>query len=224
LGFFSAALFFGAGVKTLFNFFARLGLWGILLLAALDSSFLVAPFGNDLLLVGLVSSNRRIGYTILCVVVAAVGSILGVFIIDLIMRKAGEEGLSHFVNPNQIEKLKKKIDKQAGWALFLAALIPPPFPFTAAVITASALQISRKKLFSTVFVGRLARFGIEGMLAIFFGRQVLEIMNSKVVEYLVYGVIAIAIVGSVLSVMKWISSRKRAPRARPQPQEGKAGA
>jgi membrane protein YqaA with SNARE-associated domain len=222
VGFLSSALFFGAGVKTLFNFFARLGLWGILILAALDSSFLVAPFGNDLLLVGLVSSNRHIGYTILCVVVASIGSILGVFIVDLIMRKAGEEGLSHFVKPNQVKKLKKNIDKHAGWALFLAALIPPPFPFTAAVITASALQTSRKKMFLTVFAGRLVRFAIEGMLAIFFGRQVLEIMNSKVIEYLVYGVIAIAIVGSVLSVMKWISSRKGSPRARPQPQEGEA--
>jgi membrane protein DedA with SNARE-associated domain len=222
VGLFSSALFFGAGVKTFFNFFARLGLWGILILAALDSSFLVAPFGNDLLLVGLVSSNRRIGYTILCVVVASVGSILGVFIIDLIMRKAGEEGLSHFVKPKQLKKLKKKIDKHAGWAMFLAALIPPPFPFTAAVMTASALQAPRKQLLLTVFAGRLLRFGIEGILAIFFGKQVLEIMNSKVVEYLVYGVIAITIVGSVLSVMKWISSRKGSPRTGPQPQGGEA--
>jgi membrane protein DedA with SNARE-associated domain len=222
VGFFSAALFFGAGVKTLFNFLARLGLWGILLLAALDSSILVAPFGNDLLLVGLVSSDRRIGYTILCVVVAAFGTILGVFFVDLVMRKAGEGGLSHFVKPKQIKKLKKKIDRHAGWAMFLAALIPPPFPFTAAVMTASALQASRKKLLLTVFAGRLVRFGIEGILAIYFGQQVLEIMNSKVIEYLVYGVIAIAVVGSVLSVMKWISSRKGSPRVRPQPQEGKA--
>jgi membrane protein DedA with SNARE-associated domain len=222
VGLFSVGLFFGAGVKTLFNFFARLGLWGILLLAALDSSFLVAPFGNDLLLVGLVSSHRHIGYTILCVVVASIGSILGVFIIDLIMRKAGEEGLSHFVKPKQLKKLKKKIDKHAGLAMFLAALIPPPFPFTAAVMTASALQAPRKKLFLTVFAGRLLRFGIEGILAIFFGKQVLEIMNSKAIEYLVYGLIAITIVGSVLSLVKWISSRKGSPRARPQPQEGEA--
>jgi membrane protein DedA with SNARE-associated domain len=89
-------------------------------------------------------------------------------------------------------------------------------------MTASALQASRKKLLLTVFAGRLLRFGIEGLLAIFFGKQVLEIMNSKVIEYLVYGVIAITIVGSVLSVMKWISSRKGSPRERPQPQEGEA--
>jgi membrane protein DedA with SNARE-associated domain len=138
------------------------------------------------------------------------------------MRKAGEEGLAHFVKPKQLKKLKKKIDKHAGSAMFLAALIPPPFPFTAAVMSASALQAPRKQLFLTVFAGRLLRFGIEGILAIFFGKQVLEIMNSKAIEYLVYGVIAITIVGSLLSVMKWIASRKGSPRARPQPQEGEA--
>ena len=36
-----------------------MGVFGLFLMSALDSSFLVLPFGNDLLLIAFVSSNRE---------------------------------------------------------------------------------------------------------------------------------------------------------------------
>ena len=45
--------------RSLYRFFRRLGVFGLFLMSALDSSFLVLPFGNDLLLIALVSSNRE---------------------------------------------------------------------------------------------------------------------------------------------------------------------
>jgi hypothetical protein len=53
----------------------------------------------------------------------------------------------------------------------------------------------------------------------FFGRQVLTMLNSKMIEYAVYGIIVIAVVGSVLSVIRWLGSRKHRGSAKPQ-QEG----
>ena len=215
---FYATWFFGTFFKSLLHTFMRLGVFGLLILSFLDSSFLVLPFGNDLLLIAIVSSRRALANTILYVLVSSIGSILGVLFVDLIMRKAGEQGLEHFVKSGKIKKLKARMDKHAGWAIVVAALMPPPFPFTAVVMTASALQYSRKKLLLTVFAGRLLRFGIEGTLAMFFGRQVLRILNSKLIEYVVYGIIVIAIVGSVLSVIRWVGSRKRRGSAKPQEQ------
>ena len=95
------------------DFFRRLGAPGLFLLGALDSSFLVLPFGNDFLLIALVSSSRGPVW-IVYVVVSALGSLLGVFIIDTIMRKAGEKGLARFVKPKRVEQLKKKLDKRVG--------------------------------------------------------------------------------------------------------------
>src|SRR5829696_4868825 len=186
------------------RFFRRMGFLGLFLMSALDSSFLVLPFGNDLLLIALISSDRDslnwIGY----VIVSAIGSVLGVFVIDLIMRKTGEKGLERFLSKKKIEKLKSKMENKAGVTVFVATLIPPPFPFTPAVMTASALQCSRKKLLAAVFLGRLLRFGIEAVLALYFGRQVLAFMNSDVVTYVVYGLVGIAIVLSTLSILKWL--------------------
>lgn len=190
------------------RFFRRLGVFGLLLLSALDSSFLVLPFGNDLLLIALVSSHRDSLIWILYVVVSAVGSVIGVFVVDLLMRKAGEKGLERFVSASRIEKLKSKLENKAGITVFIATLIPPPFPFTPAVMTASALQTPRGKLLAAVFFGRLLRFGVEAVLALYFGRQVIAFINSDVVTYLVYGIMAIGIVLSTLSVLKWLQRNK----------------
>jgi len=190
------------------RFFRRLGVFGLFLLSALDSSFLVLPFGNDLLLIALVSSNRDSLVWIAYVVVSAIGSLVGVFVVDLIMRKAGEKGLERFVSQRRIEKLKSKLENKAGITVFIATLIPPPFPFTPAVMTASALQTPRGKLLSAVFFGRLLRFGAEAVLALYFGRQVIAFINSDVVTYIVYGLIGIGVVLSTLSVLKWLKRNK----------------
>lgn len=190
--------------SSIFRFFRRMGVFGLLLMSALDSSFLVLPFGNDLLLIALVSSNREgvkwIGY----VIVSAIGSVIGVFIIDLLMRKAGEKGLEGFISQRKIEKVKAKIENKGFLTVFFATLIPPPFPFTPAVMTASALQVPKAKLLTAVFVGRLLRFGVEAILALYFGRQVIAFINSDLVSYIVYSLIAIAIVLSTLSLMRWL--------------------
>jgi membrane protein YqaA with SNARE-associated domain len=186
------------------RFFFRLGFFGLFLLSALDSSFLVLPLGNDLLLIALVSAGRSslkwIGY----VLVSALGSLVGVFVVDVIMRKAGEKGLERFLNPRKIEKFKKKIENKAGISVFVATVLPPPFPFTPVVMTASALQCSRRTVFLSVFVGRLVRFTIEALLALYFGRQLITLLRSDVVTYAVYGLIALGAVLSTLSLITWL--------------------
>lgn len=181
-----------------------MGLFGLFLMSALDSSFLVLPFGNDLLLIALVSSNRNSLIWIAYVLASAIGSVVGVFIVDLIMRKAGEKGLERFVKAKRIEKLKQKLENKAGITVFIATLIPPPFPFTPVVMTASALQSPRGTLLIAVFLGRLIRFGVEAVLALYFGRQMIAFLNSDVVTYFVYGLIGIAIILSALSLLRWL--------------------
>jgi len=183
--------------------FRRLGIAGLFIMSALDSSFLVLPFGNDLLLIALVSSNRESAIWIAYVLVSAIGSVVGVLVVDVLTRNAGEKGLERFVSQQRIEQLKAKIENKSFITVFLATLLPPPFPFTPAVMTASALQLPRSKLLGAVFVGRLVRFGVEAVLALYFGRQVIAFIRSDVVSYIVYGLIALAIVLSTLSLMRW---------------------
>lgn len=198
-----AAFLAGSSTYTLFRFFRRLGILGLLLLSTLDSSFLFLPFGNDLLLIALISSQATSSKWVAYVLASAGGSVLGVLLIDLLMRKTGEAGLERFVSKQKVKTLKHKIKNKAGVTVFIATLIPPPFPFTPVVMTASALQTPRRKLLATVFGGRLIRFTLEALLAIYFGRKVIVYLNSELVVYVVYGLIAIAVIGSIVSLSKW---------------------
>jgi membrane protein YqaA with SNARE-associated domain len=206
------ALLFGSWAQKLFSFFAALGLPGVFILAGLDSSFLFMPFGNDLLLIALISANPTVTRAIVYTLVLSVGSVAGVLLVDVLSRKAGEEGLEHFVKPKKIANLKKKMDQHFGWAVFLGSILPPPFPFTAVVMTAAALQYSRRKLLLTVLAGRLLRFSVEAALGLYLGKKILDLMNSKVVEYFVYAIVVIAVVGSIFSILKWTSRGKPRPR------------
>jgi membrane protein YqaA with SNARE-associated domain len=198
---------------SLLRYLRRLGVVGLFVLSALDSSFLVLPFGNDLMLIALVSSSRSALMSVAYVMASVAGSVLGVFMIDVLMRKTGEKGVGRFVGQHRLERLKQKL-KTKGWiTIFVATLVPPPFPFTPVLMTASALQTPRRSLFTAVAAGRLIRFTAEAVLALYFGQQVLAILNSPAVEYSVYALIFIAIVLSVISLLKWV----RKPRALQQP-------
>jgi len=193
--------------RAVFAFFRRIGALGLFLLGVFDSSFLFLPFGNDLLLIALVSSGREPWRWVIYTLAAALGSVVGVALVDLVMRKAGEEGLEKFVGPKSLDRLKGKIEKRGVWAMFFAALLPPPFPFTAAVAAASALQLARRGMLTAVFAGRLVRFTAESLLALYFGRRLLHYLRSDYDEYLVYGLITVAVVGALLSVRKWLRAR-----------------
>ena len=186
-----------------------MGAFGLFFLSALDSSFLFLPFGNDVLLIALVSSERTRLTWILYVLVSALGSVLGVWLIDVIMRNAGEKGLEKFVGPKRLAQLREKIENKAGLTVFVTTLMPPPFPFTPVVMTASALQCPRTKLFGAVLGGRIIRFTTEALLALYFGRRVIRYINSEVFAYFVYILIAIAVVGSIFSAAKWVSQKKQ---------------
>jgi membrane protein YqaA with SNARE-associated domain len=185
-----------------------MGPLGPLLLGTADSSFLFLPFGNDLLLViMLAQDHHRFWYY---VPIAALGSTVGVFLLDLVCRKGGEEGLKKMLNAKRFEYLKKKMEKRAGFAVALACIAPPPFPFTPVIAAASAFAYPRPRLLTIAFIARLVRFVLVGLAAIFLGRQILEIARSRTFFWAMIVVIAGCVVGSVISIAGWIRRSRRA--------------
>lgn len=194
---------------TIYAYFRKMGALGLFLLGAADSSFLFLPLSNDLLLIALVNDSRGSWHWITYPFAAAFGSLAGVALVDLVMRKAGEGGLKKLVGAKPVEKLKRKVEKRGAWAVFFASILPPPFPFTAVVAAASAFQCSRQRLLLATLFGRLIRFTVESLLALYFGRRLLRYLRSDFVEYFVYGLIAITVVGSALGIRKWFRMRSQ---------------
>jgi membrane protein YqaA with SNARE-associated domain len=188
--------------------FASLGGFGLLILGILDSSFLFLPLGNDLLLVAMTARHHeKMAYY---AAMATLGSVAGCFLTDMVSRKGGEEGLKNHVSRKRLTYVKKKVKQHAGPALALAAIMPPPFPFTLFVIVAAALQYPRAKLLGIIGATRLVRFLAEGALAIVFGRKILAMAELPVVQGFIIAIVVISIGGSVWSIFKWVrTSRTR---------------
>ena len=194
-------------VRTVFRFFGSLGAFGLIGLGILDSSFLFLPFGNDLLLVALTA--RKPDQFWFYALMAALGSVLGCLLTDIVSRRLGEAGIARMTNPKRLEKVRGKLKTHTLWVLGGAALMPPPFPFTVFLIAASALQISRWRVMTAIGVGRLVRFILIALLAKRFGTYLLRLAERDEVEYAVIALAVISVVGSALSIAKWFGPFKR---------------
>ena len=199
--------------QALFVFFLKSGGLGLLLLGILDSSFLFAPFGNDLLMIVLVARERRPLLMLYYAAASTAGSVLGCLLLDLIFRQAGERGLDKHLPRKRLDFVKKKVNQNAGWALAVASLAPPPFPFTPFVMAAAALEYPRRRLLTVIGFARMIRFTIAGVLALLFGNRILAWARNPVVEVLLFALIVICTGGSVVSAYGWIRRSRTAKEA-----------
>ena len=193
--------------RRLINFFVRLGVFGPLLLEALDSSFFYVPVGTELLLFALIHGEGARWMWIVYALSAAAGSVVGVLMFDAAVRRLGEEGVKRLVKPRRFEKWKRRMESHTGWVVFVASALPPPFPFRVTMMTASALQCPRPKILLSVFAGRTLRFAAEALLILYFGRAFLRVMESDAFEYVIYFLTLVAVAGSALLIYRLVRSR-----------------
>ena len=195
--------------------FLRHGAAGLLALGIADSSFLILPFGNDLLLLTLVAHDKSSAWKY--VPIATAGSVIGIFLLDLLTRKGGEAGLEKMMSRKRFEYWKNKMNERAASTIMLGCLAPPPFPFRAVILAASAFQYPRHKLLSVACVSRFARFSIVAALAIVFGRQVIAVAKSPAAFWVMMGFIVLCAIATAYSVACWIRQRRRTAMTAAQP-------
>src|SRR5580700_5385687 len=188
-------------MRQLIDYIFNLGALGLVLMGVLDSSFLFIPTGNDLLLIALTARHHE--NVISYVLASALGSMLGVLLVDVVCRKGGEGGLKKVMSRRTLKFVQTRVEKRAATMLVLGALAPPPFPFTTVVAAASAFQYPRLQLLGIVAGARLVRFAIEGWVAIRFGRPIVELIESTEFRWTIGVFAVICVVGSVFSVTKW---------------------
>lgn len=197
--------FFYSLVHVMFH----IGYFGPFLMGILDSSFLVLPFGNDLLVVAMVAHHPRGAPWY--VLSAASGSTAGAFLLASVCRKLGEESIRKIFGGSRYEKLKKRVGRRSGFAVALAGLAPPPFPFTVVIAAVGALGYPLWKILSVNFFARGARFTILTFLALRFGRDILSIVKSSPFKWSMVAFIILCLVASGFSVAQWLHE----PRTRP---------
>ena len=188
-------------------FFFSLGGIGLLLLGALDSSFLFLPLGNDLLVVALTAAhrNRMLYY----VVMSTAGSISGVAFTHWVSSRGGQKTIESSGKSKRIAYVERKVKERGGVAIAAAALMPPPFPFTGFIIVAAALQYPLKRMLAIIAASRAVRFFIDGVLALIFGRRIIEMAKAPWVKGFIIALVIISIAGSAYSIFGWLRKGRR---------------
>lgn len=171
-------------------------------MGVLDSSFLILPFGNDFVVVGMVARHPQgvAGY----VLTAACGSTMGALLLVLVARKLGEQGFAKFAGKRRFERLKKRVGTHAGVAVAIGGLAPPPFPFTTAIAGVAALGYPMNRILVINFLARMVRFTLLALLAIRYGRQVMQVAQSAPFETAMAVFIAVCVIASGFSIAHWL--------------------
>ena len=193
--------------RTIIGLFLRLGIFGPFLIEALNTSFFYVPLANEFLLFALINREGGGAWWPVYALMGAAGSVAGAFLLDFVMRRAGEKGIERLVRADRFERLKRKLENHAGRVIFVAAALPPPFPFRVTLMAASALQTPRGRLFTAIFFGRTLRFAAESLLILYLGRRFISYLRSDAVEYAIYIFTAAAVLGSVYTIYRLFGKR-----------------
>jgi membrane protein YqaA with SNARE-associated domain len=181
--------------------------WGAIILGALDSSlFVFLPFGTDVVVVYLCARNPSLFWLYPLLVTA--GSVVGAAGTYLLGAKIGDAGLSRFVAKRRLERLRTRVKDVGAFAMGLSAILPPPFPLTAFVLTSGALKVGMTRFLLVFAAARLIRFGVEGALARRYGASVLRLLQSEVAQQIVIGLVIVSVVGTIIALVQaWRGTR-----------------
>jgi membrane protein YqaA with SNARE-associated domain len=174
----------------------------MVLIGALDSSLLSLPEINDYLVVG--RCYKYPGAVFYFPLFAALGSVLGCWLLYSIMRRGGQAVLRRRFKPESIERVERAYARFGVLAIAIPAILPPPLPFKIFVATAGTLEYPRWKFLLTVMIARSFRYYVEGILAVYYGQRVLLFMKEN-------GLLILSVVGgaAVVALMVYLVVRWR---------------
>jgi membrane protein YqaA with SNARE-associated domain len=187
---------------------------GLFVMAALDSSLVFfLPLGIDFVVIILVA--RRPDLFWLYPVLATAGSLVGSAVTFWIGRILGEHGLTRLVRPSRLKRVQQRVTQSAALSIGALAVIPPPFPFTAFVLTSGALGVDVRRFFLTLAASRIVRFAIESWLARHYGRGIVAWMKTETFAVVVGALAILAVIGTTISVIAALRGpRRQAAEAR----------
>jgi membrane protein YqaA with SNARE-associated domain len=171
---------FGAVVQWLEWFITTVPVYvaapSMIVIGALDSSLLSLPEINDYLVVmRCTNAPYEVFYFPLF---AAAGSVIGCLLLYTIIRRGGQYILRKRFRTEHIERVERTYANYGFLALAVPAMLPPPMPFKIFVATAGALEYPRWRFMLTIMIARSLRYYIEGTLAVFYGRTVIDFIKN----------------------------------------------
>jgi membrane protein YqaA with SNARE-associated domain len=178
---------------------------GLFAVAFLDSSFVSLPQINDILVVVMVIENpSRMPYYAL---MATLGSVAGCYVIYYLAEKGGEVFLRKRLRSGHVDRALALYQRHGLLALMVPALLPPPAPFKLFVLAAGVANVRPLQFVLAIAIARGVRYLALGVLAIYYGKAALQLMEThgRMVALWVVGFILLA------AAVWWFRGRRQNP-------------
>jgi membrane protein YqaA with SNARE-associated domain len=189
----------------LWTWVRRLGGLGLIVLGVIDNSPFPLPGSMDALTIVL-SANERAWWPYYALM-AVIGSLLGGYLTYALGREGGKELMEKKLPQKKAEEIYARFEKRGFWALFVPALLPPPFPFTPFLLAAGVLEYPRRKFFIAVGLARGLRYSALAFLGSLYSAQILGFFR-RYDKPLLWSLIVLAVVACIV-VLAWVWRRKR---------------
>jgi membrane protein YqaA with SNARE-associated domain len=187
---------------------AKLGFWGVGLVALIDSSSLPVPM--DALIAVYVWNNQG-RFWIYCLMAAA-GSAIGGLLPYGLGRAGGELFLLKRVNRERFEQMRARFEKQEFLAVLVPSMMPPPTPWKAFVFAAGVFEMRVLPFLLAVFAGRLVRWLVLSLLVLKLGPSAVSLMTDLVKDHLAIFLSSLVLIFLGLGVWIVLKLRKKADR------------
>ncbi len=203
----------------LVHFFFHLGLVGLFLVSAVDSSFVPLPIPGvtDIMLILYAAGHTN---PVLLVAIATAGSALGGFLSHAAGQAGGMAFLKKHVPARILNRITTWMEKHAILSVSLPALLPPPMPLSPFVLAAGAVRMSRKKFMAAFTISRLVRHGIAIWIGIRYGHAFLRLwahFSDKWATTILISIWTIILLSLAFAIWKLVRTSREinlAPRKR----------
>ena len=197
----------------------RMGGPGLVVLGIADNSIVPLTGSMDVLCIWLAARHNE--PWLYYAGMATLGALIGGYITYALAHKGGKEAMEHKLSKKKADQVAKRFERWGFWAVAIPALLPPPFPFVPFLIAAGAAQYPRKRFLGSLALGRGVRYCIEAFLGFHYGHGILHFFREYYKPAL--GVlIALAVLGGVLSVIEYFHYKNRKKGAQAKPSQAAA--
>jgi membrane protein YqaA with SNARE-associated domain len=178
---------------------AKLGFWGVGVVALLDSSSIPVPM--DAILALYVWNDK--GHFWLYCLMGAVGSAIGGLVPYGLGRAGGELFLLKHVNRQRYDRMRTRFENQEFLAMMIPSMLPPPTPWKAFVFAAGVFEMRVAPFMLAVFCGRMVRWLLLSLLVLKLGPNAVGVVEHHALPLL-------AVVGGLAVIgFSWWWIRKR---------------
>lgn len=178
---------------------AKLGFWGVGVVALLDSSSIPVPMDAIL---ALYVWNDKGNFWLYCLM-GAVGSAIGGLVPYGLGRAGGELFLLKHVNRQRYDRMRTRFENQEFLAMMIPSMLPPPTPWKAFVFAAGVFEMRVAPFMLAVFCGRMVRWLLLSLLVLKLGPDAVGVVEHHALTLL-------AVVGGLAVIgFSWWWIRKR---------------